>query len=77
MEFEYEVWPCFHVFAECFGEVVWLDVEAAGGDPTAVFGWLVASGGVFDDCFNVGEFDVVEAGGRIFPERGCLRLCGE
>ena len=77
MEFEYEVRPCFHVFAECFGKIVWLDMETACGDPGAVFGWLVCFGGVFDYCLNIGEFDVVETGGRVFPKRGCLRLCGE
>lgn len=70
VELEYEVWPCFHVFPEVFGEVVWLDVEAAGGDTARVFGGLVAFGGVFDDDVHVSEFDVVEAGCSVFPEAG-------
>lgn len=67
VELEYEVGPCFRVFLEVFGEVVWLDVEAAGGDPACVFGGLVGLGGVFDYDVQVGEFDVVEAGCRVFP----------
>lgn len=77
VELEDEVGPCFHVFPEVFGEIVWLDVEAAGGDTARVFGWLVGLGGVFDDCFHVGEFDVVEAGCRVFPKAGGLGLVGE
>lgn len=77
VEFEDEVGPCFHVFTECLGEVVRLDVEAAGGDTARVFGWLVAFGGVFDDCLHVGEFDVVEAGCGVFPDGRCLGLVGE
>lgn len=77
VELEYEVWPCFHVFAEVFGEWVWLDVESSAGDTAAVFGGLVAFGGVFDDCFYFCEFDVVEAGCCVFPEGGCLGLVGE
>lgn len=73
-ECEDEVWPCFHVGLEDCGEGVWLDVEAACGDTACVFGWLVGFGGVFDDCFYVGEFDVGEAWGCVFPERGCLDL---
>lgn len=77
MEFEDEVWPCFHVFAEVVRDGCWLDVEAASGDTARVFGWLVAFGGVFDDCFYFGEFDVVEAWCRVFPDGGRLDLVGE
>lgn len=77
VELEYEVGPCFHVFSEGFGECVRLDVEASGGDTARVFGGLVGLGGVFDDCFHVGEFDVVEAGCCVFPKGGLLDLVGE
>lgn len=77
VELEYEVGPCFHVFPEGFGECARLDVETAGGDTACVFGWLVGLGGVFDDDVQVGEFDVVEAGCRVFPEGGWLGLVGE
>lgn len=76
-EGEYEVGPCFHVFAEAFGEGVRLEVETAGGDTVCVFGWLVGLRGVFDDDVQVGEFDVVEAGCRVFPEGGLLGLVGK
>lgn len=76
-ELEYEVRPCFHIFLEVFGECVWLEVEAAGGDTACVFGGLVGLRGVFDDDVQVGEFDVVEAGCRVFPKGGWLGLVGE
>lgn len=77
MEFEDEVWPCFHVFAEVVRDGCWLDVEASCGDTATVFGWLVGFGGVFDDHVDVGEFDVVESGGRVFPDGGWLGLVWE
>lgn len=72
-----EVGPCFHVGFEVVWEWVWLDVEAAGGDTAGVFGWLVGLCGVFDDDVQVGEFDVVKAGCRVFPKGGLLDLVGE
>mgnify|MGYP003614808781 CR=1 FL=1 len=76
-ELDDEVGPCFHVFLEVCGEVVGLDVEALGGDTACVFCWLVGLCGVFDDDVQVGEFGVVEAGCRVFPEGGGLGLVGE
>lgn len=72
-----EVWPCFHIGLEVFWECVWLDVETSGGDTACVFGGLVGLGGVFDDDVQVGEFDVVEAWCRVFPEGCGLGLVGE
>lgn len=76
-ELEDEVGPCFHVFLEVCGELVWLDVEATCGDAARVFCWLVALRGMFDDGVQAGEFDVVEAGCRVFPNGGWLDLVGE